>query len=94
MKNIYNISGLQLETTCVGITERKWDSLMENHTRADKYQINKLVKQYLPDLFISLGLNEQSLKNLSWYNPYDYYKTKTHFILVHSSIEYFLKFTK
>ena len=90
----YNIYSLEYETNCSAISSRKWEKLMEGSTRADTYKINKLVKEYLPDLFISLGFDLKPLKDLSWFNPYHYYKTKTHFILVHSSIEYFLKFYK
>lgn len=92
MNNFYsNIHSLFYESNCTCITEDKWDQLMEGNTRADKYKINKLVKEFLPDLFNDLALNEVPLKKLGNYNPYNYFKTKTHLILVHSCIEYFLK---
>jgi len=75
---------LSLECTCEGIGIFKWKQLMEGATRADVYKINRLVKRHLPELYIHLSLNI--------YNPYHYYKTKKHLILVHSSIEYFLKY--
>jgi hypothetical protein len=88
----YNrINILTYECNCTSISIHKWDKLMENATQGNKYKINKLVKELLPKLFKELLLNEKPLKDLSWFNPYIYYKTKTHLVLVHSSIEYFLK---
>lgn len=65
---------------------------MKGATRADTYLINRLVKEHLPELFMALSLDCKPLKDLSWFNPYQYYKTKKHLILVHSGIEYFLCF--
>ena len=56
---------------------------MQGAKRTDKRKLNKLVKEQIPELYESLALQ--------YYNPYNYYKTKTHYVLVHSSIEYFLK---
>jgi len=84
MKTPEKVSEIYLECTCVGIGLNKWEELMKNCTQANKRTIDRLVKKHLPDLYDSLAL---------WaYNPYNYYKTKTHLILVHSSIEYFLKY--
>jgi hypothetical protein len=77
------ISGLIYECNCTEIPLRKWEQLMKNSVRADHKKINKLVKKYLPYLYDNLALN--------YYNPYNYYRTKTHLILVHSHIEYFLR---
>ena len=85
MKTPTEVDSLTLECTCEDIRIYKWESLMENHTRANHRIIDKLVKKHLPDLYYDIGLN--------FPNPYYYHKTKTHLILVHSSIEYFLKFT-
>ena len=84
MKTPTEVDSLELECSCVGIGINKWDELMEGTTRANHKIINRLVKKHLPDLFHSLGLE--------YYNPYNYHKTKTHLILVHSSIEYFLRY--
>ena len=86
MKTPNEVKELYLECTCYDIRYRKWESLMKNHTRADYRKINKLVKIHLPDLFYNLGLD------LCPNTFYHYHKTKTHLILVHSGIEYFLKF--
>ena len=73
---------ISLDCTCVGIGVNKWERLMKGATRANKRKLNALVRKEMPELYEALALN--------LYNPYHYYKTKTHFILVHSSIEYFL----
>ena len=80
----YNqIESIELDNTCVDITQRQWDKLMLGATKANKRIINSLVKKLMPSLYEGLSL--------SLYNPYDYLKTDTHLILVHSGIEYFLK---
>ena len=56
---------------------------MKGAVRANKAIINNLVKEHYEDIYIALGLH--------YYNPYNYYRTATHLILVHSSIEYFFK---
>lgn len=84
MKTPTNVQRLELECTCVDIGINKWDRLMEGATKANKKTINNLVKIHLPDLYAGLSLN--------FYNPYNYFKTNTHLILVHSHIEYFLKY--
>ena len=84
MKTPNNVNELYLETTCVECGQYTWERLMKGVTKANHRTINRLVKKYLPELYESLGL---------WcYNPYNYYKTKTHLILVHSDIEDFLKY--
>jgi hypothetical protein len=84
MKTPGKVSHLYLEATCVGINQWEWDRLMDGATRANKKAVNKLVKNHLPDLYGDLSLNLR--------NPYNYFKTKTHLILVHSGIEYFIRF--
>jgi len=83
-KDFYNeIHSLYYEADCTSINTNEWDKLMEGATRANHKKINNLVKLFIPDLYNSLALD--------FYNPCNYYKTKTHLVLVHSSIEYFLK---
>lgn len=76
--------GMYLEYTCVGITQTKWDYLMKDAVRANKQVIHALLKKH--------GVIDDTL--LIGYNPYNYYRTKTHIIFVHSSIEYFIKVNK
>jgi hypothetical protein len=84
MKTPKKVSSLSLECTCVDITITKHDTLMLNRSKANKRIVNQLVKTHLRWLYDSLSLD--------FYNPYNYYKTKTHLILVHSEIDYFLRF--
>lgn len=77
------VTELYLENTCSSVTIREYDKLYEKATRANKSTINKLVLDHLPDLYEGLALN--------LWNPYHYYKTKTHLILIHSQIDYFLR---
>ena len=78
------ITELKNECCCCNISQYKWDILMNNAVRADKKKINRLVKKLLPNLYYELRLN--------FHNPYNYFRTKTHLILVHSSIEYSLRY--
>jgi hypothetical protein len=71
------LNGVSLECTCVDVTLTRWEDLMVGATRADKKQVEKL---------IDLPLSERKYRN-----PYVYYKTSTHLIYVHSSIEYFYR---
>ncbi len=73
-----------LDATCVGIEMRAWEKLMKGAVRADKRQINRLVKRDLPRLHYDLALE--------YYNPYNYFRTGQHLILVHSGIEYFIAY--
>lgn len=78
------VTGLTYECNCTGITQRKWDMLMHDVKVGNKTKINQLVRVFLPELYNSLALN--------YPNPYTYYWTETHLIVVHSSIEYFLRY--
>ena len=55
---------------------------MAGATRADHRLVNSLVRRHLPDLYEDLRLDLR--------NPYHYFKTRRHLILVHSAIEFFL----
>lgn len=92
MKTPNDVNSIFLECTCEGIGQNKWDELMEGSTRANKYNINRIIKNHLPEHYESFGFDIKRLKELSWYNPYNYFKTETHLILVHSSIEYFYRY--
>ena len=84
MRTPRQVDSLWLEATCSGINLVQWDRLMAGATRADKRSINSLVRKELPDLYQALSLNLR--------NPYNYFKTRRHLILVHSAIEYFLAY--
>jgi len=84
MKTPRSVKSLELVADCTRVTQAQWDIYMKNATKADKRRVDRLVKIHLPILYHELALDS--------YNPYNYYKTKNHLILVHSSIEYFIKF--
>jgi hypothetical protein len=90
MENIYQRAlnnGCYLETTCVGCGIYKWDELMKGHTRADRKKVVKIAE------YAGVIDSEQAREEIKkpHYNPYNHYKTKTHIIYVHSSIEYFIR---
>jgi len=83
---IYDIKRLEYECDCTSISIQKWNRLMEDSVKANGSKIKSLIKKHIPSLYESLALN--------FYNPYqsNSVRTKTHFIYIHSGIEYFLKF--
>ena len=84
MRTPRQVNGLCLEATCTHINLTQWERWMEGATRADKRRIDGLVRKHLPDLYEALSLN--------LWNPYNYFKTRRHLILVHSGIEHFLAY--
>jgi hypothetical protein len=76
---------MYLEYTCAEITTDKWDELMKGAKPINyKWLVNK-IKRELRYLYDELSLN--------YYNPYNEHcrVTKTHYILVSSAIEYFIR---
>lgn len=86
MKTPRLVKWLSLECCCCDIPLAKWERYMEGATRANKRVIDALVHAHLPDLWQSLALNFR--------NPYNYHKTRRHLILVHSGIEYFMRYER
>ena len=86
MRTPREVDGMWLEATCSGISLGQWERWMAGATRADHRLIDRLVRKHLPDLYEALSLN--------LWNPYHYYKTRRHLILVHSAIEYFLAYRR
>ncbi len=86
MRTPGQVDCLWLEATCSGINLAQWNRWMDGATRADHRRIDGLVRKHLPDLYESLSLNLR--------NPYHYFKTRTHLILVHSAMEYFLAYSR
>lgn len=73
------------ETNCIncgGI--ENWNALMKGARNCSYKRLVAKVKKEIPELYNALSLN--------YYNPYenDCKRTKTHYILVHSAIEYFI----
>ena len=75
---------MKLECTCQDITKQEWDKLMKGRKPMSYQWLKRRIKRSLPHLYDELLLD--------YYNPFegDTYRTKTHYILTHSSIEYFI----
>ena len=72
------------ETNCACVTIDEWNALMKGARKCSYKRLVARIKKELPDLYESLTLN--------FYNPWyeQCQHTKTHYILVHSAIEYFI----
>lgn len=75
---------MYLECTCVGIGIERWNQLMKGSKPLNYEWLRRKVKKHMPELYDALGMD--------YYNPYENQTrvTGTHYILVHSSIEYFI----
>ena len=73
------------ETNCTEISKEEWERLMKGYRPCSYKKLVSKIKKNLPELYSRLLLNFQ--------NPYadQCRQTKTHYILVHSMIEYFIK---
>lgn len=73
------------DTNCTQVSRPEWEALMKGARRFSYKKAVALVRKCLPDLYESLALQYR--------NPWagDCRRTKTHVILVHSMIEYFLR---
>lgn len=75
------------QTNCTAASANEVARLMSGKKKASyRLLVNRIKKQY-PDLYSALALN--------LYNPFKEQtaQTKTHYILVHSGIEYFFEKT-
>ena len=75
---------MKLQCTCKDITKQEWDKLMKGRRPMSYQWLKRRIKRSLPHLYDELIFD--------YYNPCDSatYRTKTHYILTHSSIEYFI----
>ena len=73
------------ETNCTEITQDKWCELMKYGRKCSYRLLVARIKRELPELYHTL--------TLQFYNPYaeQCRQTPTHYILVHSAIEYFIR---
>ena len=73
------------ETNCSCISIYEWNKLMRGARECSYKRLVSRIKRELPDLYMDLCLN--------FYNPFEKQckQTKTHYILVHSAIEYFIR---
>ena len=76
---------MYLECTCSDIDINRWNELMKGARKCSYKRLVARIKRELPDLYDSLMLD--------YYNPYEGQckQTKTHYILVSSMIEYFIR---
>ena len=74
-----------LECTCENISITRWNKLMSGARKASYKKLVAKIKREMPELYNALSLN--------LYNPWenDCKQTKTHYILVSSAIEYFIR---
>lgn len=73
------------ETNCTEININQWNKLMQNNRKCSYKRLTDRLRKEEPYLYRALGLE--------FSNPYEAAcrQTKTHYILVHSAIEYFLR---
>lgn len=73
------------DTNCTCITIDEWYGLMKGAWKCSYKRLVRRIRKELPSLYQSLALQ--------YYNPFaeQCRQTKTHFILVHSGIEYFIR---
>ena len=84
--NYRAIKNFRYVGNCTNLGFRTIEKYLKDCVRANKREIERLVKIYRPDLHYALGLD--------FHNPYNYYRTDKHLILTHSSIEYFFEYEK
>lgn len=76
---------MYLECNCTNISKDVWENLMKGAKPINyKWLVNK-IKIYLPQLYFDLRLD--------LYNPFceQCVVTKTHYVLVSSAVEYFIR---
>lgn len=76
---------MYLEADCISVSISAWNRYMNGARKASYKNVVRKIKRELPDLYQALALD--------FPNPYDEncQQTKTHYILVHSAIEYFIR---
>jgi hypothetical protein len=74
-----------LECTCADITQARWDELMKGAKPCSYKRLVSRIKKQMPELYKALDLH---LLN-PWHEQAA--ATKTHWILVWSATEYFIK---
>lgn len=82
---LYQYDCMYYETNCTEIGIKKWSQLMKGARKCSYKKLVARIKKEIPELYTDLCLD--------FYNPYENEckQTKTHFILVSSAIEYFIR---
>ena len=76
---------MYLECTCADITATQWDKLMRGARKASYKLLVAKIKSEMPELYKALMLD----LNNPWADSCA--QTKTHYILVWSATEYFIR---
>lgn len=86
MKTPTKVSKAYLVADCSSVNITEWDSFMAGTTKANGRAIRGIIKEHIPSLYYSLGLD--------FPNPYENQCVKKDGLLVyvHSSIEYFIRY--
>ena len=73
------------ETNCTEVSIDRWNELMKGARKCSYKKLIARIKKEIPSLYRLLALE--------FPNPYadDCQQTETHYILVHSAIEYFIR---
>lgn len=76
---------MYLDCTCIDVTSEEWSRLMKGARPLSYEWLKRRIKKHVPSLYKELGLD--------YMNPFSEQckTTKTHYILVHSAIEYFIR---
>jgi len=76
---------MYLESTCADVSMVEWEKLMFGAKKYSSRKLVKMIKTEMPELYEGLSLK--------YPNPYsgNTAETGTHYILVHSAIEYFIR---
>lgn len=84
MKKELYTDKIRLVSDCTEISLQQFHLLMKGAVKANGGKIRRMIKQQIPDLYASLALE--------YNNPYESNskRTPTHYVYVHSGIEYFL----
>lgn len=73
------------ETNCIEVSKQEVERLMKDSRPCSYERLVSKIREQIPELYHSLALN--------FPNPYadQCQQTRTHYILVHSMIEYFIR---
>jgi len=76
---------MYLECRCCDVSLEEWHNLMKGFRGCSYKNLVKKIEKELPQLYHTLQLHLR--------NPYDHQSgaTRTHYVLVHSAIEYFIR---
>ena len=86
MKTPTKVNKAYLLADCSQLNSTGWERAMEGTTKANGRAIRGIIKEHIPSLYYSLGLE--------FPNPYENQCVKKDGLLVyvHSSIEYFIRY--